>query len=94
MAYSTSNPPRLVWSGIGKGPRHWVMEGTDANTAVQVSGYITNAKTLGLRAGDTLTYVKTDASPVAAWLYIVSAINSNGSGDLSNGLAITATNSD
>lgn len=93
MAYSTTNPPVLVAQPVG-GPRQWEYRSTDAVTVVRVNGYITNAKDLGMKAGDVVRVVDTDASPVASsWVNVV-AINANGSGDLSDGAAITATNTD
>lgn len=108
MAYSTSNPPSLISQGMAitvsstsaasttpQQPRLWMYANTDATTAVDAAGYITNAKALGMRVGDLVMYVKTDASPITVQFMIVSAINATtGAGDLSDGTAITATNSD
>ena len=94
MAYSTDSPPMLVAGGISGAVRLWMYTSTDAATAVRVDGYITNARVLGMQAGDILVMVDTDASPIAAQWMIVSAINANGSADLSDGVAITATDSD
>lgn len=78
-----------------KQPALWVMAGTDATTAVDAAGYITDAKDLGMQVGDLLLYVKTDASPITIQMMIVAAINATtGAADLSDGTAITATNSD
>jgi hypothetical protein len=96
MAYSVANPPALKRDTIGGlgGIREWDMLGTDAVTTVRVTGYISNAKVLGMQKGDLVRYVKTDASPIAMQFFIVSAINTDGSADLSDGTAITATNTD
>lgn len=96
MGYSTANPPNLVTQGVDNsaGPQSWTLNGTDADTTVDGSGYITNAKALGMKKGDLVYYTKTDASPIANFIFNVSAINTNGSADLSNSTAITATNSD
>ena len=95
MAYSTDNPPRLLSDGIGGGDYQvWMYRSTDTATAVRVDGYITNATKLGMKAGDIVLGVDTDASPIAAHFYVVSAINANGSADLSDGTAIVATDSD
>ena len=67
----------------------------DADTAVRVVNYITDAKKKGLKVGDLVEYYKTDASPPAVFTFIVSAINATtGAGDLSNSTAFTATNTD
>lgn len=95
MAYSTSNPPRLIDQDIGnQGPANWRMTGTDAVTTVRVTGYITNAKALGMKVGDGITYTKTDATPMTKQLMTVAAINVNGSADLTDGTAVTVTNTD
>lgn len=95
MAYATATPPRLISQALGDQiPAFWVYANTDATTAVRVTGYFTNAKDLGMKKGDIVWYIKTDASPISAQIYIVSAINANGSADLSDGTAITATNTD
>lgn len=97
MAYSTSNPPALVVAGQlnGKG-QEWVYRSTDAATDVRVGGYITNGGALGMRVGDTVKVVDTDASPVAVQLMNVVSVSTTypGAVDLSDGVAITATNSD
>jgi hypothetical protein len=95
MAYTTSNAPRLISGSLeNNAPNLWVYSSTDAATAVRVSGYIANASDLGIKKGDLVFSVKTDAAPISCQIHIVSAVNANGSGDLSDGLAITATNSD
>ncbi|MGA0595608.1 hypothetical protein [Enterovirga sp. CN4-39] len=97
MAYSTSAPPvAMHHAGIANptGAQHWALSGTDAVTAVRVTGYISNAKTLGMKKGDIVWYTKTDASPITCQIMIVSAINANGSADLSDGVAVTGTNTD
>ena len=101
MAYSTSNPPRLISQSIGGGlasatggPNIWVLSGTDATTTVDGAGYITNGSDLGMKKGDLVMYIKTDASPISLQLMIVSAVTAGGSADLSDGTAVSATNSD
>lgn len=95
MAYSTSNPPFLIASGIGgtQNRRVWLYVSTDTATAVRVSGYFTNGYELGMRAGDILFSVDTDASPIAQQIYVVNAATSSAV-DVSDGVAITATDSD
>jgi hypothetical protein len=95
MAYSTDNPPFLISEGVGgtQNRRVWMYVSTDTATAVRVSGYITDGYDLGMRAGDIVLSVDTDASPIAAHLYVVSSASSSAV-DLSDGTAITATNTD
>lgn len=98
MAYSTSNPPRLVtpsFTNVSGEIGRWDYSSTDISTAVDASGYITNAKALGMKVGDIVTVVDTDATPVLVTTHRVLAINTDGSADLGDGTAFaTSTNSD
>ena len=97
MSYATSNPPALVVQRIGgNGPSIWTLTGTDADTAVDASGYITNGGDLGMAVGDLVFYTKTDASPIANFIFNVTTVSSTAPGavDLSNSTTVTATNSD
>ena len=96
MAYSTSSPPSIISQGLASSgtPRLWMYASTDAATAVRVAGYITNGDKLGMKKGDIVMSVKTDASPISVQFHIVSAVTAGGSADLSDGTAITATNTD
>jgi hypothetical protein len=95
MAYSTANPPALMTPSVIGAPagRLWMYRSTDAATAVRVNGYFTNGYNLGMRAGDIVYSVKTDASPISVQMHIVSVATA-ATTDLSDGLAITATNTD
>lgn len=98
MAYSTSAPPRLVnpsFTNVSGEIGTWDYSSTDAGTVVDASGYITNAKTLGMKVGDIVRVIDTDASPVTVTLHRVAAVNTDGSADLSDGNAfIVGTNTD
>jgi hypothetical protein len=73
----------------------WDYSSTDAGSAVDASGYITNAKALGMKVGDIVRVTDTDASPVIVTLHRVVAINTNGSADLTDGNNfIVGTNTD
>ncbi|BES72165.1 hypothetical protein RE428_31830 [Marinobacter nanhaiticus D15-8W] len=91
MAYSTSNPPRLCGQPIA-GQRHWQYVSTDAVTDVRVDGYFTNAEELGMKVNDIVTVIDSDGND--ADVCIVLAINADGSADLSDGTAISETNTD
>lgn len=92
MAYATSNPPILISKGIGVARKVWVYASVDAMTLVRVSGYITNGYKLGMRSGDIVFVVDTDASPIAGQIAMVNV--SGTTIDLGDGVAITATNTD
>lgn len=94
MAYSTSNPPRLVSQGIGtSGAKAWRYDSTDPATSVRVAGYFTNGYDLGMRAGDTLTVVDTDTSYTTT-IHTVNAASATGGVDITDGLAVGTTDSD
>jgi hypothetical protein len=97
MAYSTSNPPYILAQPYGHSslkPALWAYSSTDAVTVVRVTGYFTNAKDLGMKAGDLVLVLDNDASPLTGSWCWVSVINANGSADLSDGVTITGTNTD
>lgn len=94
MAYSVSNPPSLLAQCIGGSRKVWLYVSTDTATAVRVAGYISNAYQLGMRAGDIVLMIDSDASPIAASWMIVTSCTLAAGADLSNGVAITETNSD
>lgn len=90
MAYSTSTPPVLQSQPIN-GPRVWFYQSADAQTDVRVSGYFTNGWELGMRAGDIVYVTDTDTQQQSIHS-VVSA--SSTAVDLSDGTAITNTDSD
>lgn len=91
MPYSVANPPRLhSETPGGSGHRHFVYRNTDSVATVRAAGYITNARRLQMRVGDTVEYIKTD--DLSKSLMTVMAIATNGSADLSDGTAISNTN--
>lgn len=90
MAYSVSNPPKLIAQGI-TGGRIWKYDSVDALADVRVAGYFTNGWQLGMRAGDTVIITDTDTS--ATSLSFVNAATSSGV-DLADGTALTATDTD
>lgn len=74
--------------------RLWVYKSTDAATSVRVSGYISDATARGVKKGDLVLVIDTDASPIAEQWMQVNEILANGGADLSDGVAITATDTD
>lgn len=93
MAYSQSNPPFLISQGIAGGLRLWVYKSIDAPAVVRTSGYFTNGWVLGMRKGDLVIVVDTDAAPITSQFMIVTEAV-RGLVDLSDGLAVTPTDTD
>lgn len=75
--------------------RVWIMRGTDPVTTVRASGYIVDGGEYGMKAGDLVLYVDTNASPITLQLFIVTSVDgTTGAVDLSDGTAVTATDTD
>lgn len=81
----------------------WLLDGEDAPTAARVDGYITDANEKGMRQGDIVTLRQwtsftnqyTRTGPVlAVQLMVVAQVNDNGSADLTDGTAISVTDTD
>lgn len=92
-----------VGPGGGNGPRVWAYRTADANTVVRAAGYF-GGTTAGQDAHDVLTVgdiiisstvddVDTPTSATSVYLHIVLSAT-KGAVDVSDGTAITATDSD
>ena len=91
MAYSTTNQPRLLVGGFSGAYNIWVYASPDAAALVRAAGYFTDGYNLGMRKGDLVMQVDNDATPIAMQLMTVATATA-ASVDLSDGTAITATN--
>lgn len=91
MAYSTSTPPRLFTQGI-TGAAIWYYESADAIATVNTAAYVSNGAALGMKVGDTVI-VRDTATPTTSLCTVIS-VTAGSSVDLSDGTAITQTNSD
>ena len=72
MPYSTSTPPRLItpsFTNASGEAGEWIYSSTDNATTVDVPGYFTNALALGIKVGDYIRVVDTDASPVITTMH-------------------------
>lgn len=77
MAYSTSNPPKLVASGIGGGGvRLWIYNSTDLPAAVAAADYFSDGDHRGMRVGD-IVFVTVTASGDTT-LHSVTDVTANG----------------
>lgn len=83
MTYAVTNPPKLIVTGIAGRGNIWLYRSEDADTAVDAPGYITDAKALGMKAGDFVIVIDTNATPIAGTFHFVTEINADGSADLS-----------
>jgi hypothetical protein len=94
MAYEGAKLSRLTQGQIGGGFSIWRYEMADSFTVVRVDGYITDAAVRGMRKGDLVVVGNPAATPPTNAFMNVTAVNANGSGDLSDGLVVTATDTD
>jgi hypothetical protein len=86
MAYSTSNPPALISSGVGGRGQVWMYKSTDAETAFDDTDYITNASDLGMVTGD-FVHVIDSTNGLATMAQVT--VDADGNGTLSALTAIT-----
>jgi len=91
MAYSTANPPALFANGVGGMARLWFYKSADPIATVNTANYFTNGGDLGMKVDDPILVIDT-VNHLLHWA-IVNATG-NGTTDISDGLAITATDSD
>lgn len=82
MAYSTSNPPKLMVPSMGTGqPALWVYTSTDIHTDVDAAGYFTNGDALGLRVGDIMFVSKSDAT-IGTTVHYVTTVTAGGAASI------------
>jgi hypothetical protein len=94
MAYATTNPPALISQLVGKaGGKQWVYDSTDAATVVRAAGYIENADALGMSVGDIVDQIDSTGATVAH-RYVVNSVTAGGAADLTDGTAVTLTDTD
>lgn len=93
MAYSTSSPPIKIAGTLDGKFNIWVYRSTDAAATVRVANYFTNGGSLGMKVGDIVYVIDTDASPVITTMHQVSATG-DGTTDLNDSTTITQTDSD
>lgn len=96
MAYSVDNPPALISQMVGKnGGSVWVYDSADAATVVRAAGYISNGRELGMKTGDIVDQIDSTGATVAHRYVVVSVgTGSDNSVDLSDGTAVSVTDTD
>lgn len=92
MTYATSNPPRLAVQAI-VGGKIWFYESADPIATVNTSGYFTNGYTCGMRVGDTVIVRDTNV-PTTSLCTVIDVSSTTGVADISDGTAISQTDSD
>lgn len=78
MAYSTSNPPKLMVPSMGSGQAAlWVYTSTDIHTDVDAADYFSNGDALGLKVGDIM-FVSKSTATIGTTVHYVSAVTAGG----------------
>ena len=91
MAYNLDGLNLIGGGGkAGKAPQMWTYTSADAIAAVNSAGYFNNASTV-LRVRDII-FVVDSATPTTSIVSVLS--NASGVVDVSDGLAVTETDSD
>ncbi len=91
MAYSSTGLNSAGGqSKAGNAPQIWTYTSADAIATVNTSGYFNNASSL-LKVGDII-YVYDSATPTMSIVFVLS--NASGVVDVSDGLTVTATDTD
>lgn len=95
MTYAGSGL-KLISQGIGgNAQKIWAYSSTDAVTTVRVTGYFSDGYFRGMRVGDLVLVLDSDASPITGSLCWVTDVNlTTGVADISDGVTITGTDSD
>jgi len=78
MAYDQNNLFRVTgaFAGGTNGKSLWFYSSTDDFATVKASGYISNAYDMGVRAGDPIFVIDTDASPPTVTLAAIATCTS------------------
>lgn len=86
MAYSTSNPPRLITGQFTGAGSLWAYRSTDPIATVDGAGYITNAYDLGMKAGDLVIVQDTALSIIS--MSQVMTVTTSSAADLGTGTLV------
>ena len=93
MAYAVAGlQPIGGQSKAGNAPQGWSTASTDAKTAIDASGYFNDASDL-LKVGD-LIYVHASTGGTRTYSLHPVVSNASGVGDIGDGTAVSATDSD
>ena len=91
MAYSKNNLA-LIAEGIGGRGSLWHYTSADAIATVNTAAYISDGDAMGLKVGDTVI-VRDTATPTTSLCTVID-VTAGGQADLSDGTAVSQTDSD
>jgi hypothetical protein len=93
MAYNKDNLFLHGRAALDGSYKEWIYRSTDAIATVNTAGYISNAKKMGMTVGNIVKVIDT-TNNLAHTCFVVTVSATTGAADLTDGLAVTATNSD
>lgn len=77
MAYSSTNPPKLVEQGV-TGSRKWRYSSADPSTNTDDTDYFTDGYSRGMRLNDVVELICTSTSARSLSIGVVSVASSSG----------------
>lgn len=92
MAYSKDNLYPHGRAALDGSYVEWIYRSADPIATVNTAGYIANAKKMGMKVGNIVKVI--DTANNLDYICYVAAISAAGAADLTDGLAVTATNTD
>ena len=75
MAYSTSNPPKLLVPSLGQAPALWGYRSTNTSTEILASNFFSDGAALGMQVNDLLITVS--STGFIPFLAAVSTVNAS-----------------
>lgn len=90
MAYSNAGLRLVRDAFAGQGPQVWSYRSTDAATAVDADGYISDGQDFGMKVGDIVEVQDTDTYLTTTHI-VASLSTTNRSVDLADGTTIGST---
>jgi hypothetical protein len=86
-----NNGSTIGGTGEGSGGQLWLYTSTDSSTAPFTANYFTDAKRLGMRAGDVVMQVGATGSTFGISLNVLGAVSTAGAAYASTGSQISST---
>lgn len=95
MAYTAANLSLITEAPLTGAGQQWYHSAANTGAEVQVSGYITDGGSRGMRVGDTVTHRNTATNIVSNHVVVTVSATYPGAVDLSNSTTVASgTNSD
>lgn len=100
-ASSVANPPIRIAGGMGGvsqqstasggGRGVWFYNSSNGSTELQGANFFTDAKALGMQAGDLLLFVVATGSSIACGMGVIGTVSTSGAAIASTGASLTST---